>query len=155
MSRSNFLYAMMSKRKVVRKTSLHFLKTVTILTVERIGIPKNSEKTGARMKAGGVSRRTGQRWVLADTRKSWSIFLEGVQFAVCPLHPAFKSDLKTRKILYSSSFVEQKDLILDFNLYLCEKFGYRNSCSVMQNANGFCVNISERDLDCYIRFLGV
>ena len=46
----------------------------------------------------------------------------------------------------------QKDLILDFNLYLCEKFGYRNSCSVMQNANGFCVNIRERDLDCYIRF---
>ena len=45
-----------------------------------------------------------------------------------------------------------EDLILDFNLYLCEKFGYRNSCSVMQNANGFCVNISERDLDCYIRF---
>ena len=32
--------------------------------------------------------------------------------------------------------MEQKDLILDFNLYLCEKFGYRNSCSVMQNANG-------------------
>ena len=48
--------------------------------------------------------------------------------------------------------MEQKDLILDFNLYLCEKFGYRNSCSVMQNANGFCVNIRERDLDCYIRF---
>ncbi len=48
--------------------------------------------------------------------------------------------------------MEQKDLILDFNLYLCEKFCYRNSCSVMQNANGFCVNISERDLDCYIRF---
>ena len=36
--------------------------------------------------------------------------------------------------------MEQKDLILDFNLYLCEKFGYRNSCSVMQNANGFCVD---------------
>ena len=46
----------------------------------------------------------------------------------------------------------QNDLILDFNLYLCEKFGYRNSCSVMQNANGFRVNISERDLDYYIRF---
>ena len=46
----------------------------------------------------------------------------------------------------------QKDLILDFNLYLCEKFGYRESCSVMQNANGFCVDIRERDLDCYIRF---
>ena len=46
----------------------------------------------------------------------------------------------------------QKDLILDFNLYLCEKFGYRESCSVMQNANGFCVDIRERDLDCYIAF---
>ena len=46
----------------------------------------------------------------------------------------------------------QNNLILDFNLYLCEKFGYRNSCSVMQNANGFCVDIRERDLDCYIRF---
>lgn len=44
------------------------------------------------------------------------------------------------------------DLICDFNLYLCEKFGYRNSCSVMQNANGFCVDIRERDLECYIRF---
>ena len=46
----------------------------------------------------------------------------------------------------------QNDLILDFNLYLCEKFGYKNSCSVMQNANGLCVDIRERDLDCYIRF---
>ena len=41
----------------------------------------------------------------------------------------------------------QKDLILDFNLYLCEKFGYRESCSVMSHANGFCVDIRERDLD--------
>ena len=46
----------------------------------------------------------------------------------------------------------QKDLILDFNLYLCEKFGYRESCSVMPHANGFCMDIRERDLDCYIRF---
>ncbi len=46
----------------------------------------------------------------------------------------------------------QNDLILDFNLYLCEKFGYRNSCCVMQNANGFCVDVRERDLNCYIRF---
>ena len=43
----------------------------------------------------------------------------------------------------------QKDLILDFNLFLCEKFGYRESCSVMSHANGFCVDIRERDLDCY------
>ena len=38
----------------------------------------------------------------------------------------------------------QKDLILDFNLYLCEKFGYRESCSVMSHANGFCVDTKER-----------
>ena len=36
------------------------------------------------------------------------------------------------------------DLIADFNLYLCEKFVYKNSCSVMQNANGICVSVSER-----------
>ena len=47
----------------------------------------------------------------------------------------------------------QKDLILDFNLYLCEKFGYRESCSVMSHAYGFCVDIRERDLDCYIRIV--
>lgn len=35
----------------------------------------------------------------------------------------------------------QKDLILDFNLYLCEKFGYRNSCSVMQNAKVMTTSI--------------
>ena len=40
------------------------------------------------------------------------------------------------------------DLICDFNLYLCEKFGYRNSCSVMQNANGFCVNIRKHSKKC-------
>lgn len=33
--------------------------------------------------------------------------------------------------------MEQKDLILDFNLYMCEKFGYRNSCSVMQTPMAF------------------
>ena len=44
------------------------------------------------------------------------------------------------------------DLIADFNLYLCEKFGYRNSCSAMQNVNGICVSVSERKLDLYIRF---
>ena len=37
----------------------------------------------------------------------------------------------------------QKDLILDFNLYLCEKFGYRESCSVMSHANGFCIAVEE------------
>ncbi len=33
------------------------------------------------------------------------------------------------------------DFIYDFNLYLCERFGYRNCCSVMHNANGICVSV--------------
>ena len=33
------------------------------------------------------------------------------------------------------------DFICDFNLYLCERFGYRNCCSVMHNANGICVSV--------------
>ena len=33
------------------------------------------------------------------------------------------------------------DLISDFNLYLCERYGYRNACSVMWNANGICISI--------------
>ncbi len=44
------------------------------------------------------------------------------------------------------------DLILDFNLYLCERFGYKDCCSVMENANGFCVSVSKKELDFYIRF---
>ena len=32
------------------------------------------------------------------------------------------------------------DLISDFNLYLCERYGYRNACSVMWNANGICID---------------
>lgn len=34
---------------------------------------------------------------------------------------------------------------------MCE-FGYRESCSVIGTANGFCVNVHKRDLDLYIRF---
>lgn len=30
-----------------------------------------------------------------------------------------------------------EDLILDFNLYLCKKFGYRNSCSVIKMPMAF------------------
>ena len=44
------------------------------------------------------------------------------------------------------------DLISDFNLYLCERFGYRNACSVMWNANGICIGIFKGSLDIYIRF---
>ena len=44
------------------------------------------------------------------------------------------------------------DLISDFNLYLCERYGYRNACSVMWNANGICISIHRGSLDIYIRF---
>ena len=44
------------------------------------------------------------------------------------------------------------DLISDFNLYLCERYGYRNACSVMWNENGICISIHRGSLDIYIRF---
>ena len=44
------------------------------------------------------------------------------------------------------------DLISDFNLYLCERFGYRNACSVMWNTNGICISIHKGSLDFYIHF---
>ena len=47
------------------------------------------------------------------------------------------------------------DFIYDFNLYLCERFGYRNCCSVMHNANGICVSVHVGEMDLYIRFWGI
>ena len=44
------------------------------------------------------------------------------------------------------------DFIYDFNLYLCERFGYRNCCSVIHNANGICVSVHVGEMDLYIRF---
>ena len=44
------------------------------------------------------------------------------------------------------------DFIYDFNLYLCERFGYRNCCSVMYNANGICISVHVGEMDLYIRF---
>ena len=44
------------------------------------------------------------------------------------------------------------DFIYDFNLYLCERFGYRNCCSVMHNANGICVSVHVGEMD---SFLGI
>ena len=44
------------------------------------------------------------------------------------------------------------DLISDFNLYLCERYGYRNACSVLWNENGICISIHRGSLDIYIRF---
>ena len=51
--------------------------------------------------------------------------------------------------LYKANY---NDLISDFNLYLCERFGYRNACSVMWNANGICISIHKGSLDIYLRF---
>ena len=42
------------------------------------------------------------------------------------------------------------DFIYDFNLYLCERFGYRNCCSVMHNANGICVSVHVGEMDLYL-----
>mgnify|MGYP000175840903 CR=1 FL=1 len=46
------------------------------------------------------------------------------------------------------------DFIYDFNLYLCERFGYRNCCSVMHNANGICVSVHVGEWIIY-PFLGI
>lgn len=51
--------------------------------------------------------------------------------------------------LYKANY---NDLISDFNLYLCERYGYRNACSVMWNENGICISIHRGSLDIYIRF---
>lgn len=46
----------------------------------------------------------------------------------------------------------QKDLLLDFDLYLCERFGYRNSLHVTPTMNGFCVSVRIKPVKLYIRF---
>jgi len=46
----------------------------------------------------------------------------------------------------------QNDLLLDFDLYLCERFGYRNSLHVTQTMNGFCVSVRIKPVKLYIRF---
>lgn len=46
----------------------------------------------------------------------------------------------------------QKDLLLDFDLYLCERFGYRNSLHVTPTMNGFCVSVKIKPIKLYIRF---
>lgn len=48
--------------------------------------------------------------------------------------------------------MNQKDLVLDFNLYLCERYGYKDSCHVSPTENGCCICVRERDIKFYIRF---
>ena len=46
----------------------------------------------------------------------------------------------------------QKDFLLDFDLYLCERFGYRNSFHVSPTMNGCCVSVRIKPVKFYIRF---
>ena len=46
----------------------------------------------------------------------------------------------------------QKDFLLDLDLYICERFGYRNSLHVTQTMNGFCVDVNIKPVKLYIRF---
>lgn len=47
---------------------------------------------------------------------------------------------------------EQNDLIMDFNLYICERFGYRNSLHATPTQNGFCVDVNIKPVKLYLRF---
>lgn len=48
--------------------------------------------------------------------------------------------------------VVHKDLLLDLDLYLCERFGYRNGIHVTPTMNGFCVSVRIKPVKLYIRF---
>lgn len=45
-----------------------------------------------------------------------------------------------------------KNFLLDFDLYLCERFGYSNSLHVAPAMNGCCIGMSIRTVKLYIRF---
>ena len=46
----------------------------------------------------------------------------------------------------------QKDFLLDFDLYICERFGYRNSLHVTPTQNGCCIGVNIKPVRLYIRF---
>lgn len=46
----------------------------------------------------------------------------------------------------------QKDFLLDFDLYICERFGYRNSLHVTPTMNGCCIGVNIKPVKLYIRF---
>lgn len=46
----------------------------------------------------------------------------------------------------------QKDFLLDFDLYVCERFGYRNSIHISPTMNGCCVSVNIKPVKFYIRF---
>ncbi len=65
---------------------------------------------------------------------------------------ALSATMNQRHVQVIQIIMNYSDFIYDFNLYLCERFGYRNSCSVMHNANGICVSVHVGEMDLYIRF---
>ncbi len=44
-----------------------------------------------------------------------------------------------------------KNFVKDIELYICEKFGYRNSVYVNPTYNGCCIDIREKDVKLYFR----
>ena len=44
-----------------------------------------------------------------------------------------------------------KNFVKDIELYICEKFGYRNSAYVNSTCNGCCIDIREKDVKLYFR----
>ena len=46
----------------------------------------------------------------------------------------------------------QKDFLLDFDLYICERFGYRKSLHVTPTMNGCRVSVNIKPVKLYIRF---
>ena len=44
-----------------------------------------------------------------------------------------------------------KNFVKDIELYICEKFGYRNSVYVNPTCNGCCIDIHEKDVKLYFR----
>ena len=44
-----------------------------------------------------------------------------------------------------------KDFVKDIELYICEKFGYRNSVYVNPACNGCCIDIREKGVRLYFR----
>ena len=64
----------------------------------------------------------------------------------------FQSIIKFLLTIKIQIIMNYSDFIYDFNLYLCERFGYRNCCSIMHNANGICVSVHVGEMDLYIRF---
>lgn len=47
--------------------------------------------------------------------------------------------------------MSKKNFLVDFDLYLCERYGYKDSISVHETMNGCCLGVRERDVKLYIR----